>query len=157
MTSNEMKPDLDRIYISPYGGEIWQGNADSALRLHPSFDLLVLCAEEFQPDPRTFAAGSTAILYAPNDDAKPTPDQLRIAHAAADQVARTVMLGRRSLVTCLAGRNRSGLVSALALHMLTGCGGRTAKNVVRKNRLGAAALTNRDFNSVLDRIPPRSR
>lgn len=151
------KPDLDRIYISPYGGEIWQGNADSALDLHASFDLLVLCAEEFQPEPRAFTGSETSVLYAPNDDSKPTPDQLRIAHAAANQVARTTMLGGRSLVTCFAGRNRSGLVSALALHMLTGCGGRMAKNVVRMRRLGAPALTNRDFNRVLDRIPPETQ
>ncbi len=149
-----MTPNLDRILdASPGRGEIWQGDAASALYAPGRFDLLVLCAEEWQPDHRLFGF-RLGLVYAPNDDAELTRAQLRIAREAATFVTEYVRSGRNALVTCMAGRNRSGLVSALALHALTGCGGRKATEIVQRRRVGAAALTNPSFTRVLRLLPP---
>lgn len=53
----------------------------------------------------------------PLDDSGPPPspaDRARI-RAAAHQIANHVRAGRRVLVTCWQGRNRSGVLSGLAL------------------------------------------
>ena len=116
-------------------------------------DVIVLAAEEFQP-PRDRLDPGARIIYAPNDDADLTPGQIQTAAAAAADVADALAREQDVLVTCFAGRNRSGLISALALHFLTGMSGRDAANLVRKARENA--LTNPSFSSFLDAIPAGS-
>lgn len=146
---------LDRIFGSG-AGSIWQGDRESALVDHERFQLLVLCAEEFQPSRHHFSP-TTAIAYAPNDDSELTRAQFKIARQAAHEVARRVRLGHDALVTCIAGRNRSGLVTAMAIHILSGCGGREAARIVRTRRttVDVPALTNENFVRTLERIPSR--
>jgi len=55
--------------------------------------------------------------------------------------------GRRVLVTCAAGLNRSGLVTAIAMHILTRHSGITCVQHVQNRRAGA--LSNRQFRRVL--------
>lgn len=150
------QPSLDKIDSLPNGGVLVQGDAASACACHDGFDLIVLCAEEFPvfkvkafhpPNARA------RLLYAPNDDATLTGRQLCVAMQAAQIVSIAVMRGQKVLVTCMQGRNRSGLVSALAVHMLYGMSGRNAANLVRRRRTKAMALTNDSFNSLLNRIP----
>lgn len=137
-------------------GLIAQGDAASACEAADAFSTVVLCAEEFQPDRRLIvrANSPTRVVYAPNDDDTLTSSQIQIAQKAARRVARTYAGGGSALVTCMQGRNRSGLVTALAICMLYGCSGRRAALVVQQRRRGAPALTNPNFVEYLNRIPP---
>jgi hypothetical protein len=130
------------------------------------FKTLVLCAREFQP-PHVMPPGMDAmvglraanpfprvkVIYAPNDDNGAEPPQradLALALRAAREVATSLKLGRKVLVTCWQGRNRSGLVSALAIHLVSGCSGFHAVRIVQKAR--RRALTNPQFTEILNRL-----
>jgi protein-tyrosine phosphatase len=78
-------------------------------------DLLVLCAEEYQPPASLFQG--VKVIHAPFDDTdiRFLESQKATAFAAAKQVADAMRKGSNVLVTCFAGRNRSGLVAGLAL------------------------------------------
>jgi len=97
-------------YLMP-GAVLAQGSAPPpGVRL--PFDVVVLAAEEYQPDLPGYE-----VMHVPLDDSGPPPspaDRARI-RAAAHQIAAHVRAGRRVLVTCWQGRNRSGVLSGLAL------------------------------------------
>ncbi len=142
------------------------------------FTTLVLCAVEWQLE--GFADGAEAFLGvevapAPMYDAPLAPSDFKAlqgllkpsgrggqlsqivstAFAAADVVAERIGQGRRVLVTCNQGRNRSGLVCALALCRRMKCAGRVALKVVRDRRRNA--LTNADFAKFLEMLPAPRR
>jgi len=52
-------------------------------------------------------------------------------------VVNAVREGKRVLVACAGGRNRSGLVVALAVHQLLGCSGAQALHLVQSRRENA--------------------
>lgn len=88
-----------------------QGSAPSPYARLP-FDVVVLAAQEYQPDLPDYPV----VMHVPLDDGPP-PDKvtrMRI-RKAAQQVADHVQLGHRVLVTCRMGRNRSGVIAGLAL------------------------------------------
>lgn len=118
------------------------------------FDVLVLTAEEYQPPAEGFPG--VRVVHAGYDDAgRPiTESEWRTALRASKIVAIEVRRGARVLVTCHMGLNRSGLVSALALHYLTGMAGSACARVVRHRRPGA--LRNPSFSEVLSRVGPRA-
>ena len=112
----ELPLDADEVH-----DRLWQGGAPpkGGKVGRAGFDLLVLCAEEYQPEAEGFAG--VRVLHAPNDDAfRLTPAQWRGARAASREVAEALGRGEKVLVTCAAGLNRSGLVSALAMLRLQG-------------------------------------
>ena len=113
--------------------------------------MIVLCAEEYQKSNRSFPG--VVVVLAPNvDEEKPlTKKQIGTASNAARIVARAVREKKKVLVTCLAGRNRSGLVTAMALCLLYGVSGKEAVEKVQKERKGA--LTNKEFVTFLETIP----
>ena len=83
------------------------------------FDVVVLCAREYQPATSLF--GNVEVLRLPIDDnvlEDLTEAEQQRACLVSQQVARAVAQGKRVLVTCWAGKNRSGLVSATALRLL---------------------------------------
>jgi len=84
-----------------------------------AFDLVVLCADEHQLEGVARPFGPRAhVLRVPLDDSgrPPTSGEVRLASAAGRAVAKTYKRGGlRILTTCQQGRNRSGLVNALAL------------------------------------------
>lgn len=145
---------------------LWQGSRPPfgfSLK-RAGFNMVVLCAEEFQP-PHVMPAGFDTLLrgmapfpdvevvYAPNDDSFSTPpsrEQLKTAITAAQQVTEVIKAGGKVLVTCWQGKNRSGLVSALALHKLLGISGFQAIHRVRARR--RRALSNPYFVEALMRI-----
>ena len=77
------------------------------------FDVIVLAAMEYQPEMPGFD-----VIHAPLDDAKPTPAERARIRAVAGEVAQQIRSGRRVLVTCRQGRNRSGVIAGLALVQL---------------------------------------
>lgn len=110
--------------------------------LHRDFHTVVLCAEELQDLPIV----GVEVLKAPMDDAVPSSREIDLAFNVARQVASRWRQGRRVLVTCAMGRNRSGLVTGLTLMML----GMTDAEAIRAIRSARKnALTNRHFVQVL--------
>jgi len=108
------------------------------------FDVLVLCSEEYQPAPEHFPG--MRVIHAPNEDAQYLSDtQWRTALAASREVAGAVRAGEKVLVTCTAGLNRSGLVSALALVHLAGETARAAEVVAQIQARREMALCNDAF------------
>ena len=103
---------------------LWIGNAPPVKSMHengdPSnpleiFDTLVLCASEYQPVRDMFM--TEEVVHAPMDDffVPVRKKHALVAVRTARHVILRLMEGKQVLVTCLAGRNRSGLVCALAL------------------------------------------
>lgn len=88
-----------------------------------------------------------------------TPQEsLRVAVGASNVAAQAYLEGQRVLVTCAAGLNRSGLVSALILHRVFGWSGEACIQKIRKQRKhprGLQALRNADFTRSLRRLPAR--
>jgi protein-tyrosine phosphatase len=142
--------------------KLWQGGfpIDPA-GLRGKFDAIVLCAVELQPDgiadADTFPE-DVEVICAPlrdEDDIDVSPEEIEVATWAANRVIEALRAGKRVLSTCAMGRNRSGLVSALALVGRYGMSGREAAAHVRRRRKNA--LTNPSFSEFLDRVPPGGR
>lgn len=125
---------LDVTRIAP---KLWIGSAPpcgKTLREH-GFDTVVLCASEYQP--RETAFPGVKVIRAPFHDEKITPAAEATAKEAARQVVYEIERGRRVLVTCYAGRNRSGLVVARALSKLSGAPAHLVVDHVQRLREGA--------------------
>jgi hypothetical protein len=144
LDANEIFPLLFQGSVPPQG----------PILREMGFSAVVLCADESQPPAWKFEG--IDVIHAPNDDnpvRPPTREELDIAVKAAKQVVKRVLAGKKVLVTCMAGLNRSGLVNALALHMLTGWAGTMCVDHVQAKR--EAALCNRYFVEVICKIPAR--
>ena len=136
---------------------LWQGSmpmpGEGVARA--GFNALVLCAQEYQPDSSEAHYPGVSVIYAPNDDAPAlTERQWKTAVKAGQLVAGLVLRGRKVLVTCQAGLNRSGLVSALAVREIYRCSGLDAATLVQNRR--RKALCNPHFVELLSKLPPKS-
>ena len=132
------------------------------------FRVLVLCAAEYQPQDLAAAFPGLVVIPCPIEDRDPEgtlppstevlTDEMwsRVAGAAA-HAARLRKLGARTLVTCRAGRNRSGIVTTAILHVLTGAPGSTCLAHVRASRTRAPALTNNSFAAALESLPAKTQ
>ena len=142
-------------------GDLWIGSAPSSPSGREQFDVIFLCAEEWQPERSQFPG--IELRRCPFDDpaGHASDEDIDTALTAADQAATDLVAGRKVLVTCMMGRNRSALVSALALHMLTGDSAVRMGRLVQNKRVdptGVPALSNPAFWAVLeevDRVTPR--
>jgi len=142
---------------------LWQGSypgTGTAVKAS-GFSMLVLCAEEFQ-DPAEDFPGVEVVHAANYDDGQHnlTPELLTVAVTAAHRVKDAVEKGRKVLVTCRMGINRSGLVTAFALHLIYGWAGAACVARVKKMRhryQGFEPLHNWEFVSALKRLPARSQ
>ena len=143
------RPDADLIVPGLYQGSI--PPFGYALR-EAGFDALVLCAQEHQ-DASKYPG--VEVIECPLDDARrfPNPSEWETAREVAWRVRNILCHGGRVLVTCMAGKNRSGLVTALSLHCLTGVSGAVCSWFVKDRRKGAEALTNPYFVLALERVP----
>jgi hypothetical protein len=150
-------PDLDLLAIAemrrrPALGSrllpnLWIGPmpASTAHVARAGFQALVFCASELQPPAHLLGDGIRCI-HCPlddNDSVRLPYEQWSRAVVVSKEVAELVRSGSPVLVTCAQGRNRSGLVCALALHLLQGWRGRDAIRYVQSRRQGA--LSNADF------------
>ncbi len=140
--------DADRILPGLYQGSKPEKGATLKLA---GFDSLVLCAEEYQPSAKVFPG--VEVHHAPLDDHPyelSDAEWLRIIEAA-EFAMTSVHLGKRVLVTCWMGINRSGIVNAVAVMMLTGCKPRQAVRHLRRRR--RKALSNTSFAQQLNVLP----
>jgi protein-tyrosine phosphatase len=143
--ANEIVPGLWQGSIPPRGNTL----------ARYGFNAVVLAAVELQLPAHLFEG--VDVLHAPNeDDGSPlTREQLIIAISAAKQVAARVTDGQKVLSTCAQGVNRSGLVTALALHFIYGWNGDHCIGVVRRKRKlanGRRALSNQFFTEALRKL-----
>ncbi len=138
---NEVVPGLFQ------GGHDVRGQRRTACVVGSEFDLVVSLAtrEGYGPDPDV----EHVVLRLA--DAAIDPGTGARVEAIAERVAAAVTAGRRVLVRCSGGLNRSGLVVALALVRL-GWSSDEAVTLVRAAR-GPWALTNPGFVSYLDGVP----
>jgi protein-tyrosine phosphatase len=113
------------------------------------FDVIVLAAKEYQPPDHWFPGSE--VIHAPNDDDPRRPmemAEIEMALKTAGRVARRLRAGRRVLVTCAMGLNRSSLIAALAMHEAYGM---RADEILRRIRAarGAWAMSNPNFEKLL--------
>jgi protein-tyrosine phosphatase len=83
------------------------------------------------------------VIHVPLEDKLIDRRTWQLALVAAYQVTDAIRRGKKVLVTCNAGRNRSGLIVALALHLLSGQPAAPIIGYVKKARPGA--LSNPSF------------
>ena len=122
---------------------IYQGSLppEGSLLKRQGFDVLVLAAEEYQPESHRFPG--VEVIHAPLfDEHEQGAFDVLSARRTALLVTNRYRDGKKILVTCHEGRNRSGWIVGLALTML-GMSGRNAVDRIRRRR--ANALTNRTF------------
>lgn len=138
-----------------HGGSLWLGGADD-VTAGGDYALIILCADEFQPAAHIIAKPGVQVVHAPNDDSSNplTRQQATVAIAASRVAARAFREGKKVLISCMQGRNRSGLVMALTLHRLYGMAGERCREYIRNKR--PHALTNDSFNKFLDNLKART-
>lgn len=116
---------------------IWQGSYPEPGRevSASGFDVLVLCAIELQTEAEEYPG--VRVIHAPNEDDSSKPlsrAKLNLALKAAKQVVAAVQEGKKVLVTCAAGLNRSGLVTGISLHLLHGWEGPECVRRIQEKR-----------------------
>jgi hypothetical protein len=119
-----------------------------------NFDALVLAAREFQDVFPAHKFPGTVVIYAPIPDGKLTNAEKAIALRAAIQVYELNKDGRKVLVTCAQGVNRSALIAALAM-LIGGWSARKAISNIRKYRkpvTGSVPLFNPYFIDFLNAL-----
>jgi len=135
----------DRISPSLYQGS--KPPEGAYLRDH-GFKVLVLSAMEHQPPASAFPG--VRVLHCPLDD-DPSgipPKEWTAAVKCSKAVTKAVKRGERTLVTCAEGRNRSGLIVALALWAAD----RHPRHAGRVKARRARALTNPAFVEAIGRL-----
>jgi protein-tyrosine phosphatase len=121
-------------------------------RLYGTFDVVVLCAHEDQDIPLP----GVEVVHVPLDDdpngPPPTQEEVGRAWQAAKTVAKRMRQGKRVLVTCHMGLNRSAIVTGFALVML----GFDADDAIRRVRSirGERAFSNHHFVELLRQVRP---
>jgi protein-tyrosine phosphatase len=134
---------------------LWVGGAPPPGDYSRDWDVIVFTAEEYQPEAKLFP--KVRVLHYPYDDANPPSQRdMDTAWTAAEEVANQLRARRRVLVTCRMGRNRSALVAALALYIVSPASGTDVCALVREKRIdqtGTNALANRSFRELLRALP----
>jgi len=127
-----------------------------ALGRHGDIDTLVLAARENQPPTHLFPG--LEVIHVPLDDApgrQMHAAEIESALRAAQCVAQRLRSGRRVLVTCQMGLNRSALIAALAMHGVYGM--RPDEIIARLRRArGRWALSNPNFEKLLRTVDARN-
>jgi protein-tyrosine phosphatase len=130
---------------------LWVGSRPPFDRDLPDFDILVLCAQEIQPSQTAFHG---RVLRCPIPDGDLTHAELTRAVQTAMAVGDALVAGKRALVTCSAGINRSALVAGLALARITRMASNDIVDLMRRRR-HPQALFNTHFQEVIRRLVRR--
>jgi protein-tyrosine phosphatase len=130
---------------------LWVGSRPPFDRDLPGFDLLVLCAQELQPQHLAFHG---KVIRCPIPDGDLDHAELTRAVLAARAVGDALVVKQRVLVTCSAGLNRSALVAGLALARVTRLMPDEIIRLMRQKR-DPHALFNVHFQEILRRLVRR--
>jgi len=147
---------VDLIYKHPSGGELWQGGVhdvhELAARIAPRITVVVLAAQE-KPLilPEHFEVIRAPLIDVSDMSSEAIALTAGIANMAATEVANHLRRGNHVLSSCAAGRNRSGLISALTLMKVADYQPNEAVAIVRRHRQHAdgPALSNPVFVEIL--------
>ena len=135
---------------------LWVGGVPTnPHEVEKKFDALVLCAKEFQDVFPPHKHKTTELILAPMYDGKPTNVEKRRALKAAVDVRERLDRGKKVLVTCAAGVNRSALVASMAMMMGEGETAKSAVDKIRKKRKpvsGATPLFNQHFVEFINEV-----
>jgi len=132
-------------------GRLWQGGApvDFAwVRRSGITVVLDVSNPEIYPDPKDI--GGLDYIKMPLEDADHLPD-LAILDGVVQAMANAYRGGRKILVHCRMGLNRSGLVDALLLRQLFNLTGAEAMKTIQSRREGS--LSNAVFAAHLRSLP----
>lgn len=129
--------------------KLWVGGKPPVDRTLPMFTMVVLAAQEYQPDPVPWTG---RVVRARLDDHDPTPNEILTAVTSARQVAEEMRRGGRVLVTCYAGLNRSAWVASMAILMTRPKATPSAVIGVMRRRRSHLALSNPHFERALRSI-----
>lgn len=135
LTHPELRfPGLDCHEVAP---NLWVGSRPKFPdAVYVVFDLIVLCATEYQPDPLTWP--KTAVHLCPFEDTMAPEDaELDRVRDTVPKVVEALQNNKRVLVTCLAGQNRSALVAGLAMHRHYNVPPKSVLTAIRAVRHGA--------------------
>lgn len=127
---------------------LWIGSQPPFDRDLPEFDVLVLCARELQPARLSFGR---QVIRVPLPDSALAGNEVRRALMGGQAVAKALASGRRVLVTCAAGLNRSALVTGLAMGLTTHMSATDIILRIRERR-APAALHNTHFCGYLQQF-----
>lgn len=114
---------------------LWVGSKPPLDRDLPGFDMLALCAEQFQPERLAFGR---QIVRVPVPDGVLTTTQINAVLTGSREVAKALASGKTVLVTCMAGLNRSALVAGLALGLVTRMRPTQIVDLIRERRAEGA-------------------
>ena len=129
---------------------LWQsGLPEDWSELRHRYDAVVDLADP-GPGPSADDLGEVTWIKVPLEDGEDVPDVLVLDQLTA-MVAALVRDGRRVLVHCTYGKNRSGLLMALLVRELLGCDGPTALGHVRAVR--HRAVNNTVFADWVSALP----
>ena len=134
-------PLITQVIVDEEGGELWQGGCINGVALPEDFDLVLSLYpwEKYKLGPNTKRIEVEA-YDSPEQD--PT-----FVLEVADIAYKALVEGKKVLVHCQAGLNRSGLVAALVLRE---CGFTSAEaiNILRSSR-SPVVLCNESFENWL--------
>ncbi|MGN6251127.1 MAG: protein-tyrosine phosphatase family protein [Marmoricola sp.] len=132
-------------------GRLWQGGCPVDYDWVRAHDIdVVLDVSDADAHPPAGAVDGLIYLKAPLVDEGAVPDATLTLGLAA-LVARLLREGRRALVHCTFGRNRSGLMATLVVRDLLGISGAEALEHVRARRDRVA--NNEAFEEWLSSLP----
>jgi protein-tyrosine phosphatase len=151
---------VDLIYTHPSGGELWQGGSHDVRELvdgrrPQKVHTIVLSAQEEIPKlhvPKDrFEVVEAPLIDSYDLDAEAIALTAGLADMGATELANALRRGKFALSACAAGRNRSGLISALALMKVASMKPGPAVALIRRKRRGAdgPALSNELFVEIL--------
>lgn len=137
--AHEMAPNLWQGSVPPRGSQL----ADEG------FNVLVLCAIEYQPESEDFE--NVRIIRAPFNDCESLSlkDNFIIANAV-NEIAKLLLQGNKILVTCFAGLNRSGLITAMVMNKALNIPGKECIRTIQSKRY--LALSNKSFARVVNEL-----
>lgn len=148
----EQKMNADEV-----AKNLWVGGLPTdADAVDKNFDALVLASREFQDVFPAHKYPNTKLILAPMDDEPnspkpPGPETKATALKAALEVHDLNKAGKKVLVTCAAGVNRSALIAAMAM-VIGGFNSSHAINRIRKRRKppsGLKPLFNQHFQKII--------
>lgn len=127
-------------------GELYQGGLPKEGQhvRRSGFDVLVLCAEEYQPPEYLFPGVHVVRLPMADIPVRLTAKEIRMLRLAARELAHALQRRKKVLVTCRAGWNRSGLVTAATMLEQGSATPAEAIRLIRAAR-GPLALNNPAF------------
>ena len=146
-----------RMNADKVGKNLWVGGLPTdPAAVDQNFDALVLASKEYQDIFPVHKYPKTKLILAPLSDEPnaptgPSREERAVAMKAALEVHDLNKKGKKVLVTCAAGVNRSALIAGLSM-VIAGDSAQHAINRIRKHRkppTGSTPLFNPHFQKLL--------